>query len=464
MWEGLESFLYIRGLVSSYGFLPTSLCSLSSLFRASSFKATPLFCKILHQKNLPFAADLHLGQSPKKGKFIYTYILSNKKKGDNMKKRLFLLSLIIIAMFILAGCQFDSAGKARAQRPSIKTTKAMPTQQTRTIFRCWYGYHGVANHYLSFNANCEGNNIDGIIGHLFTTQKAGTMPIYQCYRQTDGKTFTDHFTSTDKNCEGQEFDKILGFAPTYENADTAKRYRCWSGDSIRHGKFDHMVSADYNCEGFIHREQTYFFLKQPIYIEECTGDIKGYLVNNQKKKYVANEIEYEVTAMVFNNKVKFKVNGEITEALGIGDYDILQDGAKIQVSRISPGKVAYFCLTAGKVQTMPVLILVNDAAPASDVVLATDIAIILNDNPYVNLQIGNAKLDSEVKVYKLNQYELIVRILQGDVNIFYVDESAYAEQVASYLENWLSTNKNIIADPVDLEFISVRDLAEIPQS
>lgn len=372
-------------------------------------------------------------------------------------------------MFILAGCQYDSAGKSWVKTPSvpsIKTTKAMPIQETRTIFRCWYAYSGVANHYLSFNSNCEGNNVDGIIGHLYTTQKSGTQPIYQCYRQTrhDRKTFTDHFTSLNQNCEGQKFDKILGYAPITANPNTANRYRCWSGDSIRHGKFDHMLSADYNCEGFTHREQTYFFLKQPIYREECTGDVKDYLENNQQKTYIAKGIEYDITAMIFNNQVKFRVNGEITEALGAGDHDILADGAKIQADQINQGKGASFCLTAGKIQTMPVVILVNDVAPASDVILATEISTILNNNPYINVQIGNTKLDSEVRVYKLNQYELIVRILHGDVNLFYADESEKAEQVASYLENWLSTNKSVIADPVDLEFISVRDLAEIPQS
>jgi len=376
-----------------------------------------------------------------------------------MKKHMFLISLSIITILILAGCQYDSAGKSWVKTPSIKTTKTMPAQETRTIFRCWYSYHGVANHYLSFNNNCEGNNVDGIIGHLYTTQKEGTIPIYQCYRQTrhDRKTFTDHFTSLDQNCEGQKFDKLLGFAPAYENADTVKRYRCWPGDSIRHGRFDHMVSADYNCEGFTHREQTYFFLKQPIYIEECTGDIKDYLENNQQKNY-ALKYEYEVTAMMFNDKVKFKVNGEITEALGIGDYDILTDGAKIQVSRINPGKGAYFCLTAGKIQIKPNLILVNDGAPADDVIISVDAAQFLGSTN------TETKLDSEVLVNSLlRDRSLVVRIFLSDVNVF-VNPARISESAAQNLVNHLKQNPRVSdASYKILSVINVRDLAEYSQ-
>lgn len=377
-----------------------------------------------------------------------------------MKKQI-LFSFAIILIISLTACEYNTAGEAWTKKISLPETKAkqMPVvSDTKAVFRCWYSYKGVANHYLSFDANCEGNQADGLIGYVYPAQKVNTRPIYQCYRQTrhDHRTYTDHFTSFDQNCEGQRFDKILGYIPVASTQETKTVYRCWNTDQISAGKFDHMVSQDPGCEGYPKKEQTYYFLKQVKYREQCTGDTKDVLTNNLQRTYGIKGTAYEITAMIFGNEAKFKINGEITEPLQGGEVIYLADGAKLEVEQVWPGEAVSFCLTAGtpKIQN---LILVNDGAPAQDVVIAVDASTFLGND------ITQTKLDSEVMLSNLFEVPLIVRIFISDVNVFYNPERM-PESTAQNLVNYLNQNPRVTnATYKAMSEMTVRDLVEYQQ-
>jgi hypothetical protein len=71
------------------------------------------------------------------------------------------------------------------------------------LFEC-----GVAEHNLiSVRVDCEGQHPLGPVGYAFTSEVAGSVPLYRC-RVGPG---TDHFVSGDPGCEGQVFERLLGY-------------------------------------------------------------------------------------------------------------------------------------------------------------------------------------------------------------------------------------------------------------
>ena len=166
---------------------------------------------------------------------------------------------------ITGGVVASLTGFAALPKPSPLTGAAVSGQlfppDTRPIYRCWYNFHGVVNHFLSFEANCGGDAVDGLIGHLYMAQKPNTVALHQCRRglRHEHRTYYDHFVSTDANCEGNEYVNLLGYAPTSLIDETKAVYRCWASESINAGRFDHMLSDQVGCEGYRNEGITFYF-------------------------------------------------------------------------------------------------------------------------------------------------------------------------------------------------------------
>lgn len=73
----------------------------------------------------------------------------------------------------------------------------------------------------------------------------------------------------------------------------------------------------------------------------CDKDLWASLNENAKQVFTANHLEYEIEVLVISetsNEAKFKINGEITDALSEGEEDTLADGSVIEVKKIFPGQ------------------------------------------------------------------------------------------------------------------------------
>ncbi|MBN1644438.1 hypothetical protein JW851_00160 [Candidatus Woesearchaeota archaeon] len=145
--------------------------------------------------------------------------------------------------------------------------------ETNPIYRCywvqhWSGGPHVVNHYVSFESNCGGNSVDGLLGHLYKEQQPDTVPVAQCYRQEryDGHTYVDHFVFSGTSCPDETYQySVLGYAPVDVVSGTKKLYACWNApDHITEGRFDHMISTDASCEGYNNEGADYNFLIDAI--------------------------------------------------------------------------------------------------------------------------------------------------------------------------------------------------------
>ncbi len=146
-------------------------------------------------------------------------------------------------------------------------------QITKLLYRCyniqhWSGSPTLLDHYVSFDPNCEGNNVDGPIGHIYQEEFWKAEPnletAYQCHRQTrhHSHTWTDHFLSKDANCEGQNVDSLVGYLPSSSSDKTTTYYRCLGTEAK--GGFDHLISSRIGCEGYVNEELEFYFLKEPV--------------------------------------------------------------------------------------------------------------------------------------------------------------------------------------------------------
>ena len=101
------------------------------------------------------------------------------------------------------------------------------------------------------------------------------------------------------------------------------------------------------------------------------------------------------------------------------------------------------------------LVLVNNNAPSSDVLIATDITMFLQNYNAVL----NTKLDSEVSTKSLADYDLIARVLYDDVN-FIVRPAA--KDVASEVITRLKIKRPKLAiSMVNMDYMTVRDFCRL---
>ena len=196
-----------------------------------------------------------------------------------------------------------------------------PQTITRPVYRCW-GQSSVVvwdklgltkvvdiqvmNHYLSFNSNCEGNTVDGLIGHVYKEQQQGTIALYQCYRSTSyhNNNVKDNFATTDSNCEGHEGRQLLGYIPSSQSGLTKAIYRCWNEpDDIKNGKFDHMVSESPACEGYKNEGITFYFLNEPVIIQPVPDAPKISAPGESCAQTIDCQFGYECISGVCTRKV-----------------------------------------------------------------------------------------------------------------------------------------------------------------
>jgi len=96
-----------------------------------------------------------------------------------------------------------------------------------------------------------------------------------------------------------------------------------------------------------------------VTLEFMAGDVSDTLREGETKTYTIDGVDYEVTAIFISDpnsgsaEAKFAVNGEITDSLGDGDTDTLNNGLQIGVRDLlvnSREGVVEFFLGANKVQ------------------------------------------------------------------------------------------------------------------
>lgn len=90
------------------------------------------------------------------------------------------------------------------QQEQVVYLRAEPTADSNTIYGCAHRGHN----FPSFDPNCEGQPVLGLIGYTSASQLPGTSALYRCNVNGTG---VDHFVSPDPGCEGHLNEGLLGF-------------------------------------------------------------------------------------------------------------------------------------------------------------------------------------------------------------------------------------------------------------
>jgi subtilisin family serine protease len=99
-------------------------------------------------------------------------------------------------------------------------------------------YYNGRDHLTSTTGAPTGYTREGSLGRAYTTQVAGTHPLYGC------RVNSDYFTSYDVGCEGRVAVGLLGYFLDGASGTSGPLYRC-----VVRSSGDHMDSTDPNCEG-----------------------------------------------------------------------------------------------------------------------------------------------------------------------------------------------------------------------
>lgn len=110
-------------------------------------------------------------------------------------------------LFSLSSTEGPSAGFAAEGIGFYVVTQSLPS--TIELYRCWVpGF----KHFVSTNAQCEGQQVDGSLGFIYSQEQPQTVPLYRKFHPVT----QDHFVTTQRT-EGSEHGyievSVLGYVP-----------------------------------------------------------------------------------------------------------------------------------------------------------------------------------------------------------------------------------------------------------
>jgi hypothetical protein len=79
------------------------------------------------------------------------------------------------------------------------------------FYRCWVT--GTWDHFLTTDSGCGGYQLDGQVGYISSTQRAGTVPLYEMYHYGIGSRLAtvDYYEGANN---GYSYIGVLGYVQT----------------------------------------------------------------------------------------------------------------------------------------------------------------------------------------------------------------------------------------------------------
>jgi hypothetical protein len=98
--------------------------------------------------------------------------------------------------------------RAGGQYEGAFAVLAASLPSTHLIYRCYVPNSN--DHFISVNANCEGQNIEGPYGYVYNNQVRRSQPMYRCYGNGDHLETGD---TSECTSNGYRVEGILGYIP-----------------------------------------------------------------------------------------------------------------------------------------------------------------------------------------------------------------------------------------------------------